>query len=130
MKIIFLFILALTALLIRAEAQQGISADSFSRLKALPPMGQARLVSNLMKNRLALSDTQYRQVSGIALQLAQQLRPIMDSDDSRWTKLSHARPLLQGTEQQLKTVLTADQYKKYLIFKQTVIDKARATRGS
>jgi hypothetical protein len=43
--------------------------------------------------------------------------------------LRQLRPLVQGTEQQLKVVLSADQYKKYLIFKQSVIDKARAARS-
>jgi hypothetical protein len=111
------------------HAQQSPYADTLARLKAMPPDSQARWVSDRLKTQLTLSDGQYRQVSGIALQLTRQLRPIILSDDSQYSKLSQLRPLLQGTEQQLKAVLTADQYKKYLIFKQSVIDKARAARS-
>jgi hypothetical protein len=112
-----------------AHAQQGPYADKLTRLKAMPPAGQARWISDQLKTRLTLSDSQYQKITGIALQLTQQLRPIMLSDDSQYSKLSQLRPLMQGTEQQLKAVLSADQYKKYLIFKQSVIDKARAARS-
>ncbi len=112
-----------------AHAQHSPYADTLARLKAMPPDSQARWISDRLKTQLTLSDGQYLQIESIALQLTRQLKPILSSDDSKYSKLSQLRPLLQGTEQQLQTVLTPDQYKKYLTFKQSVIAKARAARS-
>jgi len=91
-----------------AHAQQSPYADTFARLKAMPPDSQARWISDRPKTQLTLNDGQYRQVQSIALLLTRQLKPILSSDDTRYSKLSQLRPLLQGTEQLLQTLLNPD----------------------
>lgn len=101
------------------------SADSLVKLKNANPQQRARMQSDLMKTRLALSDAQYKQVAALNLAYALKIEPILKSDDSKFSKYGRIKPLLEEKDEKLKTVFTKEQYDKYDAVKKEIMDKMR-----
>ena len=78
-----------------------------------------------MKEKLQLSDDQYKQVSVINEEFALKMESILQGGGGRWSKYRELKPLMKEKDKKLKAVLTADQYKQYEAMKQEMMDKAR-----
>ncbi|HZE83013.1 MAG TPA: hypothetical protein VE035_01840 [Puia sp.] len=107
---LWLFIGPMLFFTIIATAQD---SDQEARLKASTPEQRAHFQDSLMNTRLALNTTQYSQVHAINIKYARQIEPLIKSDDSRFSKYSKIKPLLEAKDKELKTVFTGEQCQKY-----------------
>lgn len=86
---------------------------------------RAQAQSDRMKEKLQLSDDQYKQVSAINEEYALKMESVLQGGGGRWSKYRELKPLMKEKDKKLKAVLTADQYKQYEAMKQEMMDKAR-----
>ena len=127
-------ILLLALILITFAFQGSAQTDSqppsgFSdSLKASTPEQRAKMQSDKMKEKLVLTDDQYKQVSDLNLVYAKKMDPILHSDEGRFKKYRQAKTLMDEKDKKLKGILTSDQYKQYEDLKKEMMDKMRDSR--
>jgi hypothetical protein len=117
---LFVFIMLLIGNAVNAQ-----SGDTLARLKNGTPEERARIQNEMMKSKLALNDTQYKQVADINLKYAQKIAPIMKSDDSKFSKYRQIKPIMEEKDEDLKAILTKGQFEKYTEIKKEMMAKAR-----
>jgi len=83
------------------------------KLEGTTPEFRANLQTDMMKQRLALTPEQVKQVSAINLQAAQKMQPLIDGDDGPLREMREAKGIQQEREAALGKVLTAEQMTKY-----------------
>jgi len=138
---ILLLVLAISIGAIETRAQSGNKAQTDSQtqpggqpssysdsLKASTPEQRAKMQSDKMKEKLVLTDDQYKQVSDLNLVYAKKMDPILHSDEGRFKKYRQAKSLMDEKDKKLKVILTSDQYKQYEDFKKEMMDKMRDSR--
>jgi ATP phosphoribosyltransferase regulatory subunit HisZ len=100
-------ILALAfALALPAAAQQG-------RWASTTPEQRAEKLTEVMKDKLALTADQVPKVKAINLESAGKIQALHDGSGERAEKMKAAHKIQSDKESALKQVLTPDQYKKY-----------------
>ena len=117
--------LALFAFITSGHAQ----TDSTGKSKNSTPEQRAKLQTDRMKDKLVLSDDQYKQVLDINTGYAQKLDPILKSDKGKFAKYRQAKPLLDEKDKKLKGVLTPDQYKQWQDLKKEMMEQAKDNRS-
>jgi len=127
---ILLLVLAVSVCTIETQAQSGSQPPSgySDSLKASTPEQRAKMQSDKMKEKLVLTDDQYKQVSDLNLVYAKKMDPILHSDEGRFKKYRQARTLMNEKDKRLKGILTSDQYKQYEDLKKEMMDKMRDNR--
>jgi len=120
-KISFL-IIAAGILFITSINAQSVNRDS---LKNATPEQRAQIQSNMMKNKLALTDDQYRQVSDINLKYARKMDNLKQNGGGKFSKTRKAKSILSDKDDELQKVLTKEQFEKYETFKKEMMNKAR-----
>jgi hypothetical protein len=124
-KIIALILVLFTGAL-RTDAQTaGAPTTLADSIKTATPEQRAKMLTGKMKEKLALTDDQYKKVSDLNLTYAKKMDPIIHSDDSRLTKYRQSKSLLDEKDQKLKSILTSDQFKQYEAIKKEMMDKMR-----
>jgi len=78
-----------------------------------------------MKEILLLNDGQYPKVCDINSKYDKKDQEILNSSAKRKSKLKAIRANQKGKDKELKTVLTKDQFKKYLRLKEEFLDDVR-----
>jgi hypothetical protein len=133
---ILLLVLTLSIGAIETRAQSGSKTQTDSQppsgfsdsLKTSTPEQRAKMQSDKMKEKLVLTDDQYKQVSDLNLVYAKKMDPILHSDEGRFKKYRQAKTLMDEKDKKLKSILTSDQYKQYEDFKKEMMDKMRDSR--
>ena len=74
----------------------------------------------MMKSKLGLSPDQQVKISAINLKYAQQMQPILQSHEGPLMRMRQMRPISEAKEGELKQVLSADQFQKYLAEKEAM----------
>jgi len=120
-KISFL-IIAAGILFITSINAQSVNRDS---LKNATPEQRAQIQSNMMKNKLALTDDQYKQVSDINLKYARKMDNLKLNGGGKFSKARKAKSILSDKDDELQKVLTKEQFEKYETFKKEMMNKAR-----
>ena len=92
-------------------------AADIDALKGTTPEERAEAQTLMMKEQLALSDDTLEKVRAINLKYAQKMDPTIQGSNGPMMKGLEARNLQQQKEGELKTVLSPEQYKKYLASK-------------
>jgi hypothetical protein len=88
-------------------------AEKMDTTSMLNPDTRARVESQYMEKELALDSSTAASVHEINLKYANANQEIMTSDKKHAEKLKEVKKNSHAKDQELKKVLTADQYKKY-----------------
>ncbi len=106
-----------------ARAERREQAESaFGRLAELSPDQIARFLDQRMAAQLTLNDNQQIRVDAINLDHAHELHAIATSTDSIRTKVRALRKQNDDHEAELKEVLTAEQFTRFLAMKEEMRD--------
>jgi Spy/CpxP family protein refolding chaperone len=112
-----------------SQTQPGGQPSGYSdSLKASTPEQRAKMQSDKMKEKLVLTDDQYKQVSDLNWVYAKKMDPILHSDEGRFKKYRQAKSLMDEKDKKLKGILTSDQYKQYGDLKKEMMDRMRDSR--
>lgn len=120
-KISFLIIVA-GILSITSINAQSVNRDS---LKNATPEQRAQMQSDMMKNKLALTDEQYKQVSDINLKYARKMDDLKQNGGGKFSKARKAKSIMSDKDDELQKVFTKEQFEKYETLKKEMMDKAR-----
>ena len=120
-KISFLIIVA-GILSITSINAQSVNRDS---LKNATPEQRAQMQSDMMKNKLVLTDEQYKQVSDINLKYARKMDDLKQNGGGKFSKARKAKSIMSDKDDELQKVFTKEQFEKYETLKKEMMDKAR-----
>ncbi|MEO6149057.1 MAG: hypothetical protein ABIN95_13035 [Mucilaginibacter sp.] len=101
------------AMIIIAPIAVHAQTDGKEMFKNTTPQQRADMQNKMMKDELNLTDTQYAQVSKLNLEYAQKMQPIIQSDDSRFSRMRKAKSIMGEKDKKLKAILTQEQHEKY-----------------
>lgn len=101
-----------------AGAQQALT-----ELKKTTPEQRATLLTNMMRARLTLTESQVPQVRDINLKYAKKMQPILEGSDRPFREVWELKEVNQGKEAELKKVLTHEQFQQYLAAKDEIRQK-------
>ena len=87
------------------------------------PAERADIQTNLMGATLSLSDEQAEHINAINLKYAKKVGEIYNSQGSKFRKFWKMRKLGNDKDQELKSVLSNEQYEKYEKIKKEIRDK-------
>ena len=119
---ISLLIIVAGILSITSINAQSVNRDS---LKNATPEQRAQMQSDMMKNKLALTDEQYKQVSDITLKYARKMDDLKQNGGGKFSKARKAKSIMSDKDDELQKVFTKEQFEKYETLKKEMMDKAR-----
>ena len=93
------------------------------------PESRAAMLSDKMKTDLALTDAQYTQVQGVNLKYAQKNDSLFRSPGERSDKMQAMRSSMQAKGDELKAILTPDQFTKYQAMEKEMRQKMMQQRS-
>ena len=106
------FALALSALFFISPARD--AAAQMDALKNTTPEERARIQDEMMKKKLDLTPDQQPKIASINLKYAQKMEPLLKGSERPLMEFRDMRELNDAKEGELKTVLSPEQFKKYL----------------
>ncbi len=121
-------LLVLVIVLLMGCAGRSSAQETQNALRQIPPAEQAELQTGFMAETLNLSDDQQSQVQAINLKYANQMQPILASNDRKLAKFRQFRKLSKQKDAELKEVLTEVLYDQYQVKKEEIRDKIKAKR--
>ncbi|EHQ25136.1 hypothetical protein [Mucilaginibacter paludis] len=107
-------------------AQATLAQDAAQALKSKTPEQRAAYQTTLMKTKLQLDTNQVVKVQAINLKYALQFDPILKGDGGRMAKFRQAMSIQKAKDADLKTALTADQYKLYQQYEAEMKEKLKS----
>ena len=87
------------------------------------PAERAAIQTDLMKEKLALTPEQAPKVQAINLDTAQKMEPVIKSAEGPVVKMRQARTIENHKEAALQTVLSPDQFMKFLAMRDEMKQK-------
>jgi len=88
------------------------------QLKNTTPEQRAKLQTDLMKSKLALTPEQTATIGAMNEKYAQRMEPIIKGSEGPFTKMRQMKQVSEAKEAELKTILSPDQFQKYLAEKE------------
>jgi hypothetical protein len=102
-------------------------------LRNSTPSQRARLQTAFMHRKLNLSPQQVKQVQKINLKYAEQMDPIIHGNEGKFKKARQAEAINEAKDNELKTVLSEEQYQTYLAsreeMRQRMVEKLKEKRA-
>jgi hypothetical protein len=89
-----------------------VARGQLESLKNTTPEERAKIQTDLMKSKLDLTPDQVPKVSDINLKYAKKMEPIIKGSAGPFKEMREMRTINEEKEGELKTVLSADQFKK------------------
>jgi len=89
------------------------NAQTKEALKNSTPEQRAKWLTDTMQTTLHLNADQYSKIYSINLAFAQKTQPIIQSDDSKFSKFKQVKEMQDKRDEDFKAILTKDQYKLY-----------------
>lgn len=117
---------SILALAFAAMAAVTVSAHAQDRIEAIagtPPEQRAKLQTDMMKEKLALTAEQLPKVESINLDTAKKMQPVLESKQGPLMRMSQARTIEQAKDKALESVLTPSQYQNWLAAKDEMKQK-------
>ncbi|HYB43214.1 MAG TPA: hypothetical protein VEL75_15650 [Candidatus Methylomirabilis sp.] len=109
-----------TAALALLTAPIPISSAQMGKVRGTTAEQRAAAQTELMESRLGLSAEQTRKVAAINDRYAQLMEPVIRSTDDPLVKRRRAREIIEAKEAELRPILSAEQFQKYLALKQEI----------
>lgn len=94
-------------------------------LKKSTPEERAKLQTAFLRERLSLTEEQLPKVSAINLKSAEKMQPVITGDQGPFKKRREMKEIGDEKDAEMKGVLTADQYTKYLAAKEEMQEKLK-----
>lgn len=118
-----------TSLLIAA----GVLAADLDALKETTPIERAKAQTAMMKAKLGLTDAEVAKVAPLNLKYAEKMEPIIKGSAGPLVKMREARGVEEQKEGELKTLLSAEQFQKFLAAKdemrEELVDRIQKQRA-
>jgi len=95
-----------------------VLAADIEALGDTTPKERAEAQTLMMREKLDLSDTKVEKVRAINLKYAEKMEPVLKGSDGPLMKGREARNFQAQKEGELKAVLSADEFKKYIASKE------------
>lgn len=89
------------------------------------PEERAKSLTDKMKEELVLTDAQYQPIYDLNLKYAKQNDEIAGSSEGKRAKIKQIRSAQSNKEEELKAILTEEQYQKYGAMKDELKSKAK-----
>lgn len=109
-KFIVASILFLAVLPTTTYAQRGADEEAF---KNSSPEERAQIQTDFMKKEMGLDEVQTKLVGDLNLKYAKKMEPIIKGDGNKLSKFSEAKSIMSDKDEELKSIVTEEQYKKY-----------------
>lgn len=123
-KYMYKVVLGLTIVLLSSH----IASAQDENLKNTTPEQRAQKQTEWMKTNLSLDSTAVAAVYDINLKYAKQTQDLRNSNGSRLQKLREMKASSEDKDNELKKVLTPEQFKIYQQKKQEMIEKMKQKR--
>lgn len=94
------------------------------------PENSAKMLTDTLKTKLSLNDEQYKQAYSANLEFLNAAKALKDSEDRRMEKAKKLKMLAEKRDAEMKSFLSADQYKQYLLIKEENKEKIKERRAS
>jgi hypothetical protein len=101
----------------------GAWAQGLAELKKTTPEQRTTLLTDMMRARLQLTESQVGQVREINLKYAKQMQPILEGSERPFKEVWELQDLNHGKEAELKKVLSPEQFQQYLVAKDELRQK-------
>ncbi|MEA3412949.1 MAG: hypothetical protein U9R74_15620 [Pseudomonadota bacterium] len=129
------FLISILALLIAVLPAAGFAEeDKAEKIKEVidktTPEGRAAFQTHRMKNTLGLDQEQIDKVREINLKYARKVETTVGASEGELRKLEEMREIGEEKDRELKAILSADQYDKYLALKEEMREKMMESAGS
>ncbi len=95
-----------------------VVAGELDELKNTTPAERAKAQTAMMKAKLGLSEDQVAKVGALNLKYAEKMDPIIKGTEGPFMKMSDAKNVEQEKEDELKALLSPDQFQKFLAEKE------------
>jgi hypothetical protein len=95
-----------------------VFAGELDALKNTSPAQRAKAQTAMMKEKLGLSEEQVAKVGALNLKYAEKMDPIIKGTEGTFMKARDARNVEQQKEDELKALLSPDQFQKFLAGKE------------
>jgi hypothetical protein len=128
-KRIYFRILAMASIVSVLMIVSGTVRAQTDSMAMRTPESRAAMLSDKMKTDLTLTDAQYAQVQGINLKYAQKNDSLFKSPGERSDKMQAMRSSMQAKGDELKTILTPDQFTKYQAMEKEMRQKMMQQRS-
>src|SRR5262245_38887846 len=92
-------------------------------LKNSTPAERARLQTDMMKSKLSLTPDQTTKIAAINEKYAKQMEPIIKGQEGPLARMRQMREVSAAKETELKSVLSPEQFQKYLAEKAEMREK-------
>jgi hypothetical protein len=100
-----------------------VLAGELDELKNTTPAERAKAQTAMMKTKLGLADEQVEKVAALNLKYAEKMDPIIKGTEGPFMKARDARNVEQEKEDELKTLLSPDQFQKFQAAKDEMREK-------
>jgi hypothetical protein len=95
-----------------------VFAGELDALKNTSPAQRAKAQTAMMKEKLGLSEEQVAKVGALSLKYVEKMDPIIKGTEGTFMKARDARNVEQQKEDELKALLSPDQFQKFLAGKE------------
>lgn len=82
------------------------------------PENGAKMLTDTLKTKLSLNDEQYKQAYSVNFEFLNAAKALKDSGGRRMEKARNLKVLAEKRDAGMKSFLSSDQYKKYLLIKE------------
>lgn len=94
------------------------------------PENGAKMLTDTLKTKLSLNDEQYKQAYSANLEFLNAAKALKDSEGRRVEKARNLKVLAEERDAKMKSFLSADQYKEYLLIKEENKERIKEKRAS
>jgi len=117
------FMISITHVMALAQENRGDEMKEI--MKNTTPAERADFQTNLMVEKLKLSDQQVETIRTVNLKYAEKAEEIYNSQKKNFRKLKEMRKIKENKDEELKTILSDEQYKTYEKNKKEMREKMR-----
>jgi Spy/CpxP family protein refolding chaperone len=114
------------AIALMAPAASSRAQGKLDRLKGTTPTERAKVQTEVMTEKLGLTAEQAPKISAINLKYAEKMEPIIQGKEPPFARMRQMKEINEQKEGELKSVLTAEQFQKYLAGKEQRREKLEA----
>jgi hypothetical protein len=100
-----------------------VVASELDQLKGTTPAERATAQTAMMKAKLGLTDEQAAKISAINLKYAEKMDPIIKGSEGPLMKMKDARAVETQKEDELKALLSPDQFQKFQAAKEEMRER-------
>ncbi|MBT31933.1 MAG: hypothetical protein CMO01_19925 [Thalassobius sp.] len=131
MKSIFKILIGIIGLFLATNV---FAQDADLDLASSTPEERAQMQTDKLAEKITMDDDQKEQLYAINLKYAEEIQPVLESDQSKISKLQEIKSINKGKDEEIKEIFNEEQYAAYEEMKKEVRkdvkERYRTRRGS